>query len=74
MLDVGHEHDLLMMFLDNKDLALTRDQILDNLWGSDYEGYDRTVDTHIKKLRKALGKAGDHIETMIKGGYVWKKK
>ena len=68
------EYDLLMMFLDNKELVLTRDQILDNLWGSDYEGYDRTVDTHIKKLRKALGKAGYHIETVIKVGYVWKKK
>lgn len=66
------EYDLLMLFIDHKDLVLTRDQILDNVWGSDFEGYDRTVDTHIKKLRKALGKAGYHIETVIKTGYVWK--
>ena len=66
------EYDLLMLFIDHKDLVLTRDQILDDVWGSDFEGYDRTVDTHIKKLRKALGKAGYHIETVIKTGYVWK--
>ena len=66
------EYDLLMLFIDHKDLVLTRDQILDDVWGSDFEGYDRTVDTHIKKLRKALGKAGYHIETVIKAGYVWK--
>lgn len=66
------EYDLLMLFIDHKNLVLTRDQILDDVWGSDFEGYDRTVDTHIKKLRKALGKAGYHIETVIKTGYVWK--
>ena len=66
------EYDLLMIFIDHKDLVLTRDQILDKVWGADFDGYDRTVDTHIKKLRKALGKAGSHIETVIKTGYVWK--
>ena len=66
------EYDLLLMFIDHKDIVLTRDQILDIAWGSDFEGYDRTVDTHIKKLRKALGKAGYHLETVIKTGYVWK--
>ena len=66
------EYDLLLMFIDHKDLVLTRDQILDNAWNADFEGYDRTVDSHIKKLRKALGKAGYHIETVIKTGYVWK--
>ena len=66
------EYDLLLMFIDHKDLVLTRDQILDIAWCSDFEGYDRTVDSHIKKLRKALGKAGYHIETVIKTGYVWK--
>lgn len=66
------EYDLLMLFIDHKNIVLTRDQILDNVWGADFEGYDRTVDTHIKKLRKALGKAGHHIDTVIKTGYVWK--
>ena len=68
------EYELLMYFLDNQGIVLTRDQILDKVWGMDYAGYDRTVDTHIKILRKALGKAGYHVETVIKTGYVWKKK
>ena len=61
-----------MFFLDNRGLVLARDQILDAVWGSDYDGYDRAVDTHVKKLRAALGDAGSHIETVIKAGYVWK--
>ena len=66
------EYDLLMYLLDKKDIVLTRDQILDHVWGADYEGYDRAVDTHIKKLRAALGTMGSHIETVIKAGYKWK--
>lgn len=66
------EYDLLMYLLDNKDIVLTRDQILDHVWGADYEGYDRAVDTHIKKLRAVLGTMGSHIETVIKAGYKWK--
>lgn len=66
------EFDLLIYLLDNKDIVLTRDQILDHVWGADYEGYDRAVNTHIKKLRAALGTMGSHIETVIKAGYKWK--
>ncbi|MBO4863803.1 MAG: response regulator transcription factor [Eubacterium sp.] len=67
------EYDLLMCFLDHKEIILSRDQILDIVWGMDYDGVDRAVDTHIKKLRKQLGKASYHIETVIKAGYVWRK-
>ena len=66
------EYALLIYFIENKEQVLSRDQILDRIWGSDYEGFDRAVDTHIKKLRKSLGKASYHIETVIKAGYVWK--
>ena len=66
------EYDLLMYLIENKDIVLSRDQILDHVWGSDYAGYDRAVDTHIKKLRAALGGCGSHIETVIKAGYKWK--
>ena len=59
------EYDLLMYLLDNKDIVLTRDQILDHVWGADYEGYDRAVDTHIKKLRAALGMMGSHIDRVL---------
>lgn len=68
------EYDLLMYLIDNKDMILTRDQILDRVWGMDYEGYDRAVDTHIKKLRAALGEASYHVQTVIKAGYVWRDK
>lgn len=66
------EYDLLMYFIDNKNIVLSRDRILDSVWGIDYEGVDRAVDTHVKKLRAALGDASRHIETVIKVGYVWK--
>ena len=60
---------LLRYFMANKGRILTREQILDRIWGMDYDGSDRVVDTHIKKLRKALGREGRHIETVIKEGY-----
>lgn len=66
------EYDLLLYLIDNKGIVLSRDQILDKIWGMDYEGYDRAVDTHIKKLRAALGDASYHVETVIKAGYTWK--
>lgn len=66
------EYELLMYFIDNKNIALSRDRILDSVWGIDYEGVDRAVDTHVKKLRAALGAASGHIETVIKIGYMWK--
>ncbi len=66
------EYALLMCFLDHRGNILSREQLLDMVWGLDFEGYDRAVDTHIKKLRKSLGKASYHIETVIKVGYVWK--
>ena len=68
------EYDLLMFFLENKERVLSRETILDKVWGADFEGYDRAVDTHVKKLRATLGKASYHIETVIKSGYVWKCK
>ena len=66
------EYELLLYFVENRDQALTRNQILDAVWGRDYEGYDRAVDTYIKKLRASLGEASYHIETVIKLGYMWK--
>lgn len=66
------EYDLLMYFIDNKNIVLSRDKILDAVWGIDYEGCDRAVDTHVKKLRAVLGSASRHIETVVKAGYVWK--
>lgn len=66
------EYELLIYLIENKDMVLSRNQILDQVWGMEYEGYDRAVDTHIKKLRAALGTAESHIETVIKAGYKWR--
>ena len=66
------EYDLLLYLIENRGIVLTRNQILDEVWGTEYEGYDRAVDTHIKKLRAALGESGSHVETVIKAGYRWK--
>ena len=65
------EYDLLLYLIENKGIVLSRGQILDHVWGAEYEGYDRAVDTHIKKLRAALGSSGAHVETVIKAGYKW---
>lgn len=64
------EYELLMYFIDNKNQVLSRTQILDAVWGYDYEGYDRAVDTHVKKLRAILGEENHYIHTIIKGGYI----
>ena len=66
------EYDLLMYLIENKDIVLSRNQILDRVWGMEYDGYDRAVDTHVKKLRAALGDSGYHVETVIKAGYRWR--
>ncbi|MBR7000871.1 MAG: response regulator transcription factor [Lachnospiraceae bacterium] len=64
------DFNLLRYFVQNRGRVLSREQILDRIWGLSYEGSDRVVDTHIKKLRKALGSFGrNHIETVIKEGY-----
>lgn len=67
------EYDLLIYFMENKNRIISRDQILDAVWGVEYEGYDRAVDTHIKKLRAALGTSNHHITTVIKQGYMWEE-
>ena len=68
------EYDLLLYFIENKERILSRDKILDAVWGDDFEGYDRAVDTYVKKLRASLGGASYHIETVIKSGYIWRNK
>lgn len=63
------EFDLLYYLIKNKNLVLTRDQILATVWNMDYLGDDRTVDTHIKCIRAKLGKYGEYIVTIRKVGY-----
>lgn len=63
------EYEVLTYLIKNKNIAITREQLLYNVWGYDYYGDDRTVDTHIKMLRNNLGKYRDHIVTVRSIGY-----
>ena len=68
------EYDLLKYFIKNKNIALSREQLLSAIWGYDFYGDDRTVDTHIKTLRKAIGKYGECIATVRGMGYKFEYK
>ena len=63
------EYDLLLCLLRNRGQVLTRAQLLDKVWGIDFEGDDRAVDVRIRSLRAALGQAGGQIKTVFKAGY-----
>ena len=63
------EFALLKYLLEHKNWVVSRDMLLDRIWGSDYFGSGRVVDNHIKKLRKKLGDAGSQIRTVITQGY-----
>lgn len=63
------EYDLFFYMLKNKNIALTREKLICDVWGYDYYGDDRTLDTHIKLLRKSLGKYADYIVTLRGVGY-----
>ena len=63
------EFELLVYFMENKNIALSREQILNNVWNYDYFGDARTIDTHVKKLRSKLGPKGDNIKTIWGMGY-----
>lgn len=66
------EYDLLFYLVKNKNLALTRDKLLEEVWGYDFFGDDRTVDTHIKMLRNSLGQYRKFIVTLRGMGYKFK--
>ena len=63
------EYELLYFLMSNPGQIFTREQLLNRIWGYDFEGTTRTVDTHIKTLRQKLGDEGRHIVTLIRSGY-----
>lgn len=63
------EYELLVYFIENKGIALSREGLLSAVWGYDYYGDDRTVDTHVKMLRQSLGEYRDLIKTVRGVGY-----
>ena len=65
------DYRLLSYFFKNPNRILTREQIILKLWGYEYTGNDRAVDTHVKNVRKALGDYGSCIRTIVKKGYIF---
>lgn len=63
------EYDLFFYLVKNRGIALTRDKLLNDVWGYDFYGDERTLDTHIKLLRKTLGPYSGHIVTLRGVGY-----
>lgn len=68
------EYDLLFYMVRNRGLALSREKLLSEVWGYDFYGDDRTLDTHIKLLRKRLGAYADRITTLRGVGYRFEKE
>ena len=63
------EYDVLVYLIKNKNIAISREQLLSKVWGYDFFGEDRTIDAHIKMLRNNLGKYREHIKTVRNVGY-----
>ena len=70
----GREFQLMELFLGSPGLVLSADQIMERIWGIDFEGESRTLDMHIKTLRKKLGEAGSMIKTVRNVGYIMSDK
>lgn len=68
------EFELLTLFVNHEDIVLSRDTIIERVWGYDYEGDLRTIDTSIKRLREKIGEANTYIETVRGYGYRFKVK
>ena len=63
------EYDLLFYFVRNRNIALSREKLISDVWGYDFYGSDRTLDTHIKLLRKSIGRFADCVVTLRGVGY-----
>lgn len=63
------EYELLKLLLMNKGIVLSRNKIMEHVWGFDYEGESRTVDMHVKTLRQKLGECGKNVKTVRNVGY-----
>ena len=68
------EYQLLLLLMKNPKIVLKRESILDKIWGFEYDGNERTIDTHIKMLRHSLGTYGDYIRTIRGAGYSFDAK
>jgi DNA-binding response OmpR family regulator len=67
------EWELFHLFIHNQGIVLSRETLLNKVWGYEYFGDERTVDTHIKRLRQKLGPAAEYLKTVYKVGYQFEK-
>ncbi len=67
------EYEMLLLLMGNTGIVLSRDRLLERIWGYSYEGESRTIDVHIRTLRQKLGAAGEYIETIRGVGYKFKE-
>ena len=65
----GKEYELLTYLIENRDIVVSREQLLNRIWGYDFDGESRTVDVHIRSLRKKLGSCAGVIQTVRGFGY-----
>lgn len=68
------EYELLLLFMRHPGQIFSRQQLLERIWGYDFEGNTRTVDVHIKNLRQKLGEEGRYIVTLIRSGYKFEER
>jgi DNA-binding response OmpR family regulator len=68
------EYEILIYLIENKGTVLTRDVLINSIWGYDYYGDDRIVDAHIKKIRKKMGLFSEYIHTVLRVGYKFEVK
>lgn len=68
------DFQILKYLIENKGIVLNRELILSRIWGYDFDGDERAVDTHIKIIRKALGDKARHIKTVFNAGYIFKEE
>ena len=68
------EYELLVLLMENMNIALTRDAILEKVWGSTNRNNERTLDTHVKSIRKKIGEYASNIVTIRRGGYRFEKR
>ena len=66
---LAKEYEILLFLMENPERIYSRQQLLIRFWGYDFDGNERVVDNHIKKLRKAIGSCGCTIQTVRKSGY-----
>ena len=68
------EYELLVLLMENMNIALTRDAILEKVWGSTNRNNERTLDTHVKSIRKKIGEYASNIVTIRRVGYRFEKR